>query len=958
VSRWQNFSSCSQRVFHSFGPPDIRPFRGYQLDIHEGLTHRRLRGGVRVKTLTIKVMLFGRERECAVIESLLEGGRASRSGILILRGQPGVGKTALLEDAAASASDMQLLRGRGIESESELAFAALHQILRPVFSHVDALPTPQRSALRTAFAMEPGRGDDRFLISVSVLSLLAEAAERTPVVCLIDDAHWLDEASSIALAFVARRLEAEGVVLLFAAREGETRTFDAPGLPELYLQGLDREAGARLLREHAGVEIASDVAGRLVEETEGNPLALVELPSMLSSEQLSGQEPLPVPLPASEGIERAFLQRARKLPKETQTLLLLGAADDTGRWATVLEAAKLVGIDAGGLDAAEHAGLVEVRKEAFEFRHPLVRSAIYQGATTSERQVAHGTLAKALGSELDADRRAWHLAAATVEPSEAVVRELELAAERARNRSGFEAACAAMERAAQLTAEDEPRARRLTIAAENAWHAGQFRRAAGLLTGARSLAAEPLMRADIDRLRGLVEVGIGSTVTARQILVDAAREVAGTAPGRALEMLIAAANAAAWAADIQANVEIGRLATQLQTREPRERFLVSLLEANARFFEGDIAKAIWFLNNALRVAEEAAEPELIAEGAERVALFVGDDEAGYASRSRVVAEARAAGAVGNMIDSLFRLALVEIVTGRWTAASASSWEALRLAKETGQVELAALPLVCLTLLAALRGDEERLPALAREIGEIAAVHPMAYAEQAVDWAWGLFELGAGRPEVAVARLTKISHPGIRVISDFDCIEAAVFAKDEKTAGNWLQAQETFAEHSSESWARARVAHCRALRTHGEIADQGFIDALVHHERAHRPFERARTKLAYGAFLRRARRRTDARVQLRTALDIFEQLQAVPWAERARSELRASGESARRRDPSTITQLTPQEVQIARFVAQGFSNRDVAAKLFLSPRTIDFHLRNVFAKLGISRRTELTRLPLE
>lgn len=907
---------------------------------------------------TIKVMLFGRERECAVIESLLEGGRTSWSGVLVVRGQPGVGKTALLEDAAERASDAKLLRGRGIESESELAFAALHQILLPVLSHVEALPVPQRSALRAAFGMEPGRSGDRFLVSVAALSLLAEAAEQTPLVCLIDDAHWLDEASSVSLAFVARRLEAERVVLLFAARESEIRTFEAPGLPELNLKGLDREAGSWLLREHAGVEIALDVAGRLVEDTEGNPLALVELPSMLSSEQLSGQQPLPVPLPASEGVERAFLQRARELPKEAQTLLLLGAADDTGRWATILEAAKLVGIGAGALDAAEHAGLVEVRKEALEFRHPLVRSAIYQGATTSERQVAHGALAKALGSGLDADRRAWHLAAATAQPNEAVVRELELAAERARNRIGFEAACAAMERAAQLTAEDEPRARRLTIAADNAWHAGQFQRAAGLLTGARSLASEPLMRADIARLRGLVEVGIGSTVTARQILVDAAKDVAGNAPGRALEMLIAAANAAAWAADIQPNVEIGRLALRLKTREPRERFLVSLLAANARFFEGDVAKAIWFLKDALRIAEEAAEPGLIAEAAERVALFVGDDEAGYAARLRVVGEARAAGALGNMIDSLFRLALVEIVTGRWTAASASAWEALRLARETGQVELAALPLVCLTLLAALRGDEEGLRALAREIAQIAAVHPMAYAEEAVDWAWGLFELGTGRPEVAVARLTKISHPGIRVISDLDCIEAAVFAKKEKTADQWLQAQETFAEHSSAPWARARVAHCRALRTRGDTADQGFIEALVHHGRAHRPFERARTELAYGTFLRRARRRVDARVHLRTALEVFEQLQAVPWAERARSELRASGESARHRDPSTITQLTPQEVQIARFVAQGFSNRDVAAKLFLSPRTIDFHLRNVFAKLGISRRTELARLPLE
>ena len=893
-----------------------------------------------------------------MIGSLLEGARASRSGVLVLRGQPGVGKTALLEDAAGRASEAQLLRGRGVQSESELPFAALHQILRPVLPQLQRLPPPQKSALRAALGMERRRSDERFLVSVAVLTLLAEAAEQAPLVCLIDDAHWLDEASSGALIFVARRLEAEGIVLLFAAREGDIRTFDAPGVPELYVRGLDREAATKLLGARAGVEIAPDVATRLVEGTEGNPLALFELPSILSTEQLLGNDPLPVPLPTSEGLERAFLQRVRQLPTKTQRLLLVGAVDDTSRWATVLEAAKLLGIVAEDLDSAERVGLLRVQEGELEFRHPLVRSAIYQGATTSERQVAHGVLAKVLRDEPDADRRAWHLAAATVEPDDAVVRELEEAAERARDRSGFEAACAAMERAAQLTTESESRARRLAAAAENAWQAGRSRRAAGLLRGARPLTSKPLVRADIDRLRGLVELGIGSAVTAREILVDGAREVATTDPGRALQMLITAANPAAWTADSRANVEIGRLAARLEVREPRQRFVVRMLAANACFFEGDIAKAIQCLNDAVRVAEEAGDAELIAEATERAALFIGDDEAGYRSRSQTVAEARAAGAVGNMIDSLFRLALVEIVTGRWTAASATASEALRLARETGQEPLLALPFICLALVSALRGEEQRLRMVADEIEQIADVHRMAYADQAVYWAWGIFELGGGRPEAAVAKLTKISHPGIRVISDLDCIEAAVFAQEERTAREWLRSQETFAEHSGTPWARARVAHCRALMASGDVADRDFTEALAHHANSHRPFERARTELAFGIFLRRARRRIDARAHLRTALDIFEGLKAAPWAEKASVELRASGESARRRDPSTITRLTPQEVQIARFVTKGLSNRDIAAQLFLSPRTIDFHLRNVFAKLGISRRTELGRFSLD
>lgn len=905
-----------------------------------------------------KEMLFGRERERAMIGSLLDGARASRSGALVLRGQPGVGKTALLEDAADRASEAQLLRGRGVQSESELAFAALHQILRPVLPQLQRLPAPQRSALRAAFGMERRRSDERFLVSVAVLTLLADAAEQAPLVCLIDDAHWLDEASAGALIFVARRLEAEGIVLMFAAREGDIRTFDAPGVPEHYVRGLDRDAATKLLSAGAGIEIAPDVATRLVEGTEGNPLALLELPNILRPEQLSGNEPLPVPLPTSEGLERAFLQRVRQLATKTQTLLLVGAVDDTGRWATVLEAAKLLGIAAEDLDSAERAGLLKVQEGELEFRHPLVRSAIYQGATTSERQIAHRALAKVLRDEADADRRAWHLAAATVEPDEAVVRELEEAAERARDRSAFEAACAAMERAAQLTTESEARARRLAAAAENAWQAGQFRRAAGLLRGTRPLTSKLLVRADIDRLRGLVELGIGSALTAREILVDGAREVATTDPGRALRMLITAANAATWAADSRASVEIGRLAAQLKVREPRQQFLVRMLSANARFFEGDIAKAIQCLNDAVRLAEQTADAELIAEATERAALFIGDDEAAYRSRSQIVVEARAAGAIGNMIDSMFRLALVEIVTGRWTAASATASEALRLARETGQEQLLALPLICLTLVSALRGEEQTLRTRTAEIEEMAVVHPMAYADEAVHWAWGIFELGGGRPEAAVAKLTKITHPGIRVMSDLDCIEAAVLAKEERTAREWLRSLETFAANSGTPWAQARVSHCRALMASGDVADRDFTEALAKHDQSHRPFERARTELAYGVFLRRARRRIDARAHLRTALDILEGLKATPWAERASIELRASGESARRRDPSTITRLTPQEVQIARFVTQGLSNREIAAQLFLSPRTIDFHLRNVFAKLGISRRTELGRFSLD
>jgi predicted ATPase len=408
-------------------------------------------------------MLHGRDAERSVIAALLDGVRASRSGVLVVRGRAGAGKSALLEDAVEGAADMQVLRACGIESEAELAFAALHQLLRPDLHRVDGLPPPQEQALRAAFGLEQGVGEDRFLVSVAVLSLLAEAAEKGPVLCVVDDAHWLDEASANALVFVARRLEAERVALLFAARDGDIRRFNASGLPELEIGGLDRAAVGDLLAERAGVTVDQEVRHQLVEQTGGNALALTELPSVLTPGQLSGKEPLPLPLPLTQGVERAFLERVRRLPGDAQTFLLVAAAEDTGRLATVVAAAAKLGAGTAALDAAERAGLVRVRALELDFRHPLVRSAIYQAATTTERQQAHRALAGVLNGEADVDRRAWHGALAAVEPDEAVVRELEETARRARARGGLEAACAAFERAAELTAAQEPRGRDMPV---------------------------------------------------------------------------------------------------------------------------------------------------------------------------------------------------------------------------------------------------------------------------------------------------------------------------------------------------------------------------------------------------------------------------------------------------------------------------------------------------------------
>jgi hypothetical protein len=489
-------------------------------------------------------MLYGRDVELSRIGALLDGARRSRSGVLVLRGEAGVGKTALLEDARDRARDMRVLAGSGIESEAELPFAAVHQLARPVLQDVDALPGPQASALRGALGAEDGRSGERFLVSLAVLSLLAEAAEERPLLCLVDDAQWLDDASADALVFVARRLEAEGIAMLFAAREGEARRFDAPGLPELPLGGLDSAAAGALLEDQAGAALAPEVRDRLIEGTGGNPLALLELP--LSEAQLAGTEPLMDPLPVSARVERSFLARVRDLPEDTQTLLLVAAAEDTGVLATVLRAAGRLGAGAQSVDAAEQAGLLHVRGRRLEFRHPLVRSAVYQGAPLSRRQSAHRALAEGLDGESEADRRTWHRAAASVGPDPHVGDELEQAALRAQGRSGFAPASLAFERAAVLTPGEKDRARRLIAAAESAWFAGHPDRAAMLYERARPVASDPVQLADIDRGRAR------STAASRRTRAGCSPE-----PRRTSPRSTASARSTCWALEASPALTVG-----------------------------------------------------------------------------------------------------------------------------------------------------------------------------------------------------------------------------------------------------------------------------------------------------------------------------------------------------------------------------------------------------------------
>ncbi len=920
---------------------------------------RRFEGGVRSQGV-----IYGRDHEQARIGELLDAARRSRSGALVLRGEAGVGKSALLDDAREHAGDMLVLSAGGVESEAHLPFAALHQILRPVLELVENLPRPRAAALRGALGLAAGEGDDRFLVSLASLSLLAEAAERQPLLCLVDDAHWLDDASTDALVFVARRLEAEGIVMLFAAREGENRRFEGPGLPALHLGPLDPAVAGKLIDRREGIALSPEVRERLVDEARGNPLALLELSSALSEAQLSGAEAVLAPMPVSARVERTFLERVRRLPEETQTLLLVAAAEDTGELATVLRAAAQLGAATEALDAAEQAGLARARGAQLELRHPLVRSAVYQAAPLSRRQAVHRALASVLEGEAQSDRRAWHSAAASVEPDQAVVEELERAAERARARSGFAAASLAFERAAALSPNERERARHLIAAGENAWVAGRLERARMLLERARPLAANPSERADIDRWRGLVEMNGGRPADGFEILMRAATETAPIDGDRALDLLNLASVAAAYAGDRKAQVAIAEVARGVVIeKNPLSQMLAELLIGIGAHADGDFETAVPKLRHALELAETLGsstvqEPlGLLYVG--RAALYLGDDRTAFRAHRDVAAKARGTGALGGLTQVLPIVTIADVWAGRWDAGSANATESLRLGREVGQHHLEAAALVLLALIAALRGDEEECRTLAAESGALASARGLGHAAEIAAWALLELELGLGRVDEALSRARDMSSTLTEYWSALDRIEAAIRAGEGVTARSWLDSFEPWAGHNEAAWARGVTLHCRALLSDDQSeVERLFVAALDAHAQATRPFERARSELAFGEFLRRTRRRVEAREHLRAALDGFETLGAALWAERARVELRASGQTARKRDPSTRGDLTAQELQIARFVSEGLTNREVAAQLFLSPRTIDFHLRNVFQKLGISSRTQLARLEVD
>ena len=905
-------------------------------------------------------MLHGRDAERAHLAALVDGAREARAGAVVLHGEPGSGKSALLDDAVAAAAGLRVLRVQGLESESPIAFGALHRLLRPLLHHLDELPAPQARALGVALGQRDGERVDPFLVGLATLSILTEESDELPVLAIVDDAHWLDPASADALLFVARRLGADRLALLFAVRDGTATTLAHDGVPALLVGRLGDTPARAVLRESAGADIDADVADRLLQQSGGNALALVELATGLSAEQLAGAAPTPTHLPLTADMERVFLDRARRLPSQVQSFLLVAAADDSGRIDTVRRAAVTLGLDGAVSGQAESSGLVVADGEHLRVRHPLVRSAVYQAATGEERRAVHRALAAALAGQGEPDRQAWHSAAAAEGPDDDLAAALAAAGARAEQRGGFVAAADAYERAAELTVAADLRSVRCFAAARNAWACAQPARARALAITTRDQTPDPRLRADVERLRGRIEVNIGSGAAAHRIYVAAAAAAADAAPERALDLAVAASGLAAYGGDSGAVLPRGAIDTGTVAGDDNAAAaLRRLLAAMTASAQGDWAQALARFREAVDSAPADAPADLLAHLGQ-AALHIGDDEAAERCFAAMLGSAREAGAGMTVLYALPRLAFPLLLQGRWREARAVADEARGLSAGAGQAALSATPLAVLALLAANRGDEA-YDELVVELDDVVDRHPLGILSGPTHdlrrWAAGTRAAHAGDTGAALHHFARMEVPALTRMAAIDRIGSAVRAGDRERATAWIEELTPVAEGTRWPSALGAVDYGLALLATGQDANRLLESSLAHHARAGRPYDLARTHLAYGEHLRRSQHRVEARPHLRRALEIFEDLRAEPLRTRAAHELRASGETARKRDVSTLVRLTPMELQVAQLVSQGLSNKEVAAQCWVSPRTVAFHLRNCFAKTGVSSRGELAQLDL-
>jgi DNA-binding CsgD family transcriptional regulator len=899
--------------------------------------------------------LVGRERECAAVDRLVEVSATGESHSLVLRGEAGIGKTALLQYAAERAGAITVLRTAGVEAESDLAFAGLHGLLRSILDKLSELPEAQAAALAGALGLAPSHAPDRLLVSAATLTLLAAAADDDPILCLVDDAQFLDAASAEALVFSARRLAAEPVAMLFAAREGEARRFVASGLPELSLAGLGPGAATRLVAASAPAAV-DPVREWLLAQAAGNPLALLELPSSLSDPQLQGRAALPETTPLTARLRSAFLQRIDVLPAGTRTALLIAALDDGGELATVMRAAAEAGLREDALDSAERAGLLRVADGSVVFRHPLVRSALLESSTHSQRRAAHEALAAALSGDEDVDRRAWHQALATLGADEEVAAALEASARRSEARAGHASAATAFARAADLSADERRRSGRLAAAAEAAWAAGQPERARELIARALPLA-KAQVRVKLLRLRGRIEVATGDLRNAVAVWRDAADS--SEDGSLTLELLIRGTEAAAVAGDYAQAAAISSRADGIAPRSETDRFYASALSGTAAELAGNHEGARQCLQEASMYAEKLEDPRSLLWAAHTANLTgtLGDGLP-YATRAVTIARERAL--LSLLPAALWQQAAGLAGQGRFSLAYAAAEEGIRLASDFGHNWGKSWNLSTLAWIDALRGHAARARVHADEAMELAAINGATLVVGFAEWALGMLELTLGRPGEATDPLLLVtagerpeSNPLVALWSIPDLIEATARSGRLRETTDRFERYTDWVTDSPSPARLSLLARCRAIAGEGDEREQ--FEAALAAGTSLSPFDQARTELLYGEWLRRERQRREARLHLRRAADLFHRVGAPPWEERAEAELRATGETARRRDPSTLDQLTPQELQIAGLVAGGMTNREVAAQLYLSPRTIDYHLRKVFSKLGLSSRTELARM---
>ncbi len=901
-------------------------------------------------------MLIGRDTERAVIRALVAGARVGQSAVLVLTGEAGIGKTALLDDAGTAAAGMRLLRATGTESEAEVPFGALLQLLRPALVQLDSIPAPQAGALASALALRPGTGDDRFAVGAATLSLLSRFAEDRPLAVLIDDAHLLDLPSAQALTFAARRLTADPIAVLAAVRDGSTGPFTGADLPVLHIGGLSPDASGNLLAAH-GRRPGEPALARLHALTGGNPLAVLELADEVDA-LVAAPFGTPVTVPAS--LARAFARRVDRLSEAARTVVLVAAAG-AGDIDVVTRACGLLGVDLSGLDEAEEAGLLTVAGPGIAFRHDLVRSAVYSDAAPGLRRAVHRAVAAALPPQ-DTDRRAWHLGEAALGPDESVAGTLAAVGRSARSRSAHAVASGAFERAARLSPDPRDRLDRLVSAAESAWQAGLGDRAGALVTRAGVLDPSPAVRAVIAGLAGSIAARTGSVEQARDLLVAGGTDIADTDPDTAVMLLADAILACFFLGDtttiVQAAGTIGVLTPRLTTS--RSRLVGATAVGVAEVLAGRGGPA------AIRQAVQQIAPTDPVVEDPRVApwlvigpLFLRERGTGRLLVDTVVDSLRRRSVVGSLPLLLFHVGRDQATTDRWDVAELTYTEGIHLAREAGQAADLAACLAGLAWLEARQGREAACRRHADEATLLCAPRNLALFQCWTLFAVGELELGRGRSEVALghlerldALLTELRLVDVDISPAPELVEALVRAGRDDDACEVAARYVARAVAKGQPWALARAARTQALTCPDEEVDEHVGRALEQHARTLDAFELARTQLAYGARLRRARRRVDARPPLRAALASFEALGAAPWADQAAGELRATGETAQRRGTRALDGLTPQELQVARLLAEGRTTKEAAAALFLSPKTVEYHLRHVYGKLGIRSRTEL------